>query len=114
MSTSNKTYNPVQSLSIRATADLPAFRFISFSGALCANETRAAGVTEVDWVNGENAAVVSLGTIAIETSESVTLGADVTCSGDGKAKPASGTMPVNGRALDACTGAGFIRIKLVP
>lgn len=114
MSTHNKAYQPVQSLTVKAAEDLPAFRFVSHLGTLCSAETRALGVTETTWLNGEYAQVVSLGTIAIETTTTVDAGADVTASLYGKAKPASGTMPVNGRSLDSCTGAGFVRIKLVP
>jgi len=114
MSTHNKTYQPLQSLTVKAVEDLPAFRFVSQLGSLCANESRAFGVTETDWVNGEYSQVVSLGTIAVETTTTINAGNDVTAAGDGKAKPASGIMPVNGRALDSCLGAGFVRIKLVP
>ncbi|MBM2817023.1 MAG: hypothetical protein HW421_3785 [Ignavibacteria bacterium] len=110
----SKTYQPVQSISINANEDLPGFRFVSHLGTLCSDETRAVGVTETDWVNGELAAVVTLGTIAIETTTTINIGDDVTSAITGKAKTASGTMPVNGRALDSCEGAGFVRIKLVP
>lgn len=114
MSSHNKTYQPIQSLTVKAVEDLPAFRFVSHLGSLCANENRALGVTEADWVNGEYAQAVALGTIAIETTTTINAGGDITSAADGKAKPATGTMPVNGRALESTTGAGFIRMKLVP
>jgi len=114
MSVNNKTYQPVQSVSVKATEDLPAFRFVSHLGSLCASESRALGITETNWVNGEYASVVTLGTIAIETSTSIDAGSDVTSDVNGKAKTAESVEPVNGRALDGCSGAGFIRIKIVP
>jgi hypothetical protein len=104
----------VQSLTVLADVDLPSFRFVSHLGALCTAGTRALGVTEVDWLDGEYAAVVSLGTIVIETSEAILTGADITSAADGKAKTAGVGDAVNGRALEGCAGAGFIKIKLVP
>jgi hypothetical protein len=114
MAISNKTYQPVQLVTIKADEDLPAFRFVNFNGGLCPTETLAFGVTEVDWLDGENASVVTLGIMVVETDSSVAIGDPVTSSDQGKAKTATGTVPVNGIALDACSGAGFIRIKLVP
>ena len=110
----NKTYQPVQSISMTANEDLPGFRFVSHLGTLCNDATRAVGVTETNWVSGELSQVVTLGTIAIETSTTINIGDDVTSSASGKAKTASGSNPVNGRALDSCTGAGFVKIKIVP
>lgn len=114
MAINNKTYQPVQAISVKATEDLPAFRFVSHLGSLCADETRSVGITETSWVNGEMASVVTLGTIAIETSTTVDIGEDITSAIDGKAKPATTGNPVNGRALDSCDGPGFIKIKIVP
>jgi hypothetical protein len=114
MAVNNKTYQPLQSLTVKATQDLPPFRFVSHLGSLCADGSRAMGITETDWLNGEYASVVSLGTIAIETSTSINISQDVTSAADGKARAATGSEPVNGRALDSVTGSGFIRIKIVP
>jgi len=114
MSIQNKTYQPLQSLTVKATQDLPAFRFVSHLGSLCADAGRAYGVTEVDWLSGEFSQVVSLGTIAIETTSIINAGEDVTSAASGKARKATGAEPVNGRALDASSGSDFIRIKLVP
>ena len=114
MAISNKTYQPVQSLTVQAAEDLPAFRFVSHLGTLCSDATRALGVTEVDWLSGEYAQAVSLGTIAIETATTINAGADVTSAALGKARTATGSEPVNGRALESCSGAGFIKLKLVP
>jgi hypothetical protein len=109
-----KSYQPVQSLTVKANEDLPAFRFVSHLGTLCSSGSRALGVTEVDWLSNQYSAVVSLGTIAIETSTTINAGADVASDAFGKAKTAESGDAVNGRALDSVTGAGFIRIKLVP
>lgn len=109
-----KTYQPVQHISIRAAEDLPGFRFVSHLGTLCNADTRALGVTEVDWLSGELASVVTLGTIPIQTTTTVNAGDDITADLYGKGKTVESSEPVNGRALDSCTGAGFVKIKLVP
>lgn len=115
MAINNKTYNPVQAVTIKATEDLPSFRFVSISGALCNDVERALGVTETDWINGEYAAVVTLGNIALEASGAIPAGSDVTSAADGKAKVATTGNPINGRAIEGCSAAGeFVKIKLVP
>jgi len=80
MPTHNKTYQPVQSITIKAVEDLPAFRFVSHLGSVCDDADRALGVTETDWVNGEYASVVTLGTIAIETTTTGAIGDDLTAA----------------------------------
>ncbi|MBI5325025.1 MAG: DUF2190 family protein [Ignavibacteriae bacterium] len=114
MAINEKTYQPVQALTVKAVEDLPAFRFVSHLGSLCADGTRALGVTEVDWLNGENASVVSLGTIAIESTTTIPAGADITSAAEGKARIAESAETVNGRSLDSVSGSGFLRIKIVP
>ena len=69
MSTHNKTYQPLQLLTVTAGEDLPACRFVNYSGSLCDEDTMAFGVTEIDWLDGELASVVTLGTVVVETSE---------------------------------------------
>lgn len=114
MTMHNKTYQPLQLLSVKASEDLPSFRFVDFGGGLCTEGSRALGVTEIDWLRDELASVVTLGTVVVETSEAILRGADVSSDGNGKAKTAGVLEAVNGRAVEGCSGAGFIRIKLVP
>jgi hypothetical protein len=114
MALTNKTYQPVQKLTIEAVEDLPGFRFVSHLGSLCAADSKAFGVTETDWLNGEKASVVTLGTIPIETTTTVNIGDDITADTNGKGKTVSADEEVNGRAMDSTTGAGFVRIKIVP
>ena len=114
MSVNDKTYSPAHSITMKAKEDLPAFRFVSHLGSLVAADSKSIGVTETDWLANEYASIITLGTIAIETSTTISAGANVTAETGGKAKPVTGSNPVNGRALDGCTGAGFVRILLVP
>ncbi|MFH1049315.1 MAG: capsid cement protein [bacterium] len=114
MSTHNKTYQPLQLLTVTAGEDLPACRFVNYSGSLCDEDTMAFGVTEIDWLDEELASVVSLGTVVVESSEAILAGANVAADTNGKAKTAGELSVINGRAIDACSGAGYIKIKLVP
>jgi hypothetical protein len=114
MALTDKTYQPVQQLTIEAAEDLPPFRFVSHLGSLCAADNKALGVTETDWLSGEKAAVVTLGTIPIATTTTVNIGDDITADTDGKGKTVTGSEKINGRALDGTTGAGFVRMKIVP
>ena len=41
MSFTTKTSHPVANISIKATADLPAHRFINYNGDLCSNGDKA-------------------------------------------------------------------------
>ena len=114
MSVNTKNYQPIQAITVKAKEDLAPFRFVSHLGSLCIDASRALGATETDWINGEFASVVTLGTMPIETTTTINAGVDVTSAASGKARAATGLEPVNGRTLDSCTGAGFVRIKLVP
>ena len=114
MSLNTKTYQPLQSLTVLAIDLIPAFRFVNFQGALCANNTRALGVSEVDWMPGEYSQVINLGTVTVEASAAISQGDDVTSSADGKARKATTGEIVNGRALDAASVGGYVKIKLVP
>jgi hypothetical protein len=113
MSANNKTYQPVSYFTIKATADLLPNRFVSFTGGYPDAESKSLGVADSKWVEGENASVITIGTAVVESSVAVNAGDKITSDTDGKAKKASGAMPVNGRSLDTTTGAGFIRILLV-
>lgn len=114
MSVNNKTYQPVQAVTIKAEEELPAFRFVSHLGTLCSAETKSLGVTELDWDVDDIASVITLGTIPVETSTVINIGENITADADGKAKPATGEMPVNARAMDSAGSGEFVKVNLVP
>lgn len=108
------TYQPVQSVTVKAGEDLPAFRFVSHLGTICEADGKALGVTEADWLAEEFASVITLGTIPIETATAVNIGDALTAATDGKAKPVSSTEEINGRALSDTPAAGFVKMLIVP
>ncbi len=114
MAINNKTYQPLQAISIRAKEDLSAFRFVSHLGTVCIDGTKSLGVTEVDWLKDEMASVITLGTMPVETTTSIDIGDNITSANEGKARKANSNDTINARALDATDGSGFIRVILVP
>ena len=114
MSFNTKSYQPVQSLTVKVTEDIPAFRFVSIAGALCADNERALGASEVRWISGQYSQAVSLGTIVVEAAGNIAAGDDIASAASGKARKALAGETVNGRALESALINGFVRIKLVP
>ena len=113
MNNVNKTYNPIQKLTIEAQEDIPQYRFVDYGGNLCTSAEKSFGVSEINWLNQQQISVITLGTAIIETDSAVALGDNVTSGLIGKAKTATGGDRVNGRALDTTATPGFIRVLLV-
>lgn len=109
----NKTYQPVQFVSIEVKQDTEAFRFIDFSGNLCADNERALGVNEVKGESGQYLAVATLGTIVVQAAGNISIGDDVTSAADGKARVAVTNEKVNARALESVSVGEYLRCKLV-
>lgn len=102
---------------ITAGSDILANRFVSYNNIYPDEEVAALGVATAN-INNTNEGYVKISGVAI-----VELGVDtvivpgdkLTSSTDGKCKKATGTMPVNGRALTGGTTTGdLITIKIVP
>ena len=107
------SYQPVQAITIKAKEQLYKNRFVNHLGSLCRQDQKAIGVSELNWNVGELAAVVSLGTIAVETATTVNVGDNLVSDLNGRAKIATGGS-VNARALESTVGAGIIKAILVP
>jgi len=113
MSNTNRTYNPVQKLTVQAKEDIPEHRFVDHSGNLCGVADKSFGVSEIEWLNNQYISLITLGTAIIETDSAVNIGDPITSSTDGKAKVATGSDSINGRALDTVGVAGYIRVMLI-
>ncbi|MBX3043896.1 MAG: DUF2190 family protein [Candidatus Kapabacteria bacterium] len=113
MSANNKTYHPLNYITIEADEDLLPNRFVDFNGGVCASESKSLGVTDSKWLSGEQASIITIGIAVVESSVAIDAGDLLTSDTDGKAKKATGIMQVNGRSLDTITGAGFVRVILI-
>ena len=113
MENNNGTYCPILKLSLTAGEDIPAFRFVSYSGMLCEGDNYPIGVSETDWNSGDTMSVVSLGTAIVKASGSLSAGTPVTTSTDGLAAAASSDDPIYGVSTGAVSASGFATIKLI-
>jgi hypothetical protein len=113
MSLCTKTANPVLAISVTATEDLTAHRFVGFSGGICDFDAKSLGVADMNWLSGDKVPVTVIGVMPVEAGEPIELGAEVASDGNGKAVTATSDTKVNGYALDSATAAGdFIRVLL--
>jgi hypothetical protein len=112
MSLNNKNYAPIQTITIKATEDIPAFRFVDFAGALCSDGLKSLGATDNLCNEGDFAAVTTIGIVLVEASGSIGLGSDVKSDIDGKAANASTGEYVNGHSLDDGVAGDLIRVLL--
>lgn len=84
-----KTQQIALTTSITAGADIPKSRFIGFDGGLCAANTKALGVSEVDTKQGQQLPVIVYGIAMVETGGAVSAGSAVTSDSSGRAVAAS-------------------------
>lgn len=97
---------PVLNKSIRVTADVSAYRFITWAGNVQTAGNQAAGPTRYAAKNGDLVDVVVLGTATVEAGGAISVGAEVMAGSGGKAYDwASGNTAV-GIALEAATADG--------
>lgn len=114
MATMNKTYQPVQLITIKALQELPPYRFVTHRGQVCIENQKSLGVTPLRFPQGSYASVITLGVAIVESASTINIGDKVTSDPEGKAKPAPSGAEVNGRALSAANPGDFLRILLVP
>lgn len=112
MSLNNKNYAPVQTITIKATEDIPAFRFVDFVGALCGDGLKSLGVTDNLCNEGDYCAVTTIGIVLLEASATIALAADIKSDADGKAANATSGEYINGHALDEGVAGDLIRVLL--
>jgi hypothetical protein len=112
MALTNKTYAPVLSITVRASQNLPAFRFAGFNGGLCSQGEKALGVTDAYCPSDENATVTVIGVVLVEAGGNISVGDDVTSGANGKALAGSSNDFINGDALDDGASGDLIRVLL--
>jgi|GEM_PF-3682915 len=108
------SFSPTQVISIKSSSLISEHRFVNFSGSITANSAQVLGVSYLEHKSNEIIPVITLGTAIIETSEAIAVGDKVSATTSGTAKVSAVNDKVNGRAITACSGAGFITILLTP
>lgn len=112
MPINNLTYNPLLTITIKAGEDLPANRFVDFSGNLCSADEAALGATEIAWNDDDTASIIVQGIAIVESADDFFKGNEVCTGASGKAVGQSGTNPVAGIALDDATSGDYLRVLL--
>lgn len=102
------------SITIKATDELPSYRFVDFRGRICSANQKALGVTVGRWSSGRYAGIVVLGTAIVEAGSTITVGDKLASDAEGKAVPATTGAEINGRALNSANAGDFVRVLLVP
>lgn len=114
MAIPSKTFQPTLTLTIKATMDLPAYRFVDYQGKLCDDNQKALGVCVGKWTSGSHAGIIVLGTAIVEAGGTINAGDKVASDAYGRAKVATTGGEVNGRALNSANIGEFVRVLLVP
>jgi len=112
MSLTNKTYAPVLSITVKATQNLSAFRFIGYNGALSGAGDKALGVTDTYHPLGDNASITVIGLVLVEAGGNISAGDDISSGTSGKAVVSGANDIVNGSALDSGSSGDLIRVLL--
>lgn len=106
---------PIWSGTLIATAVIPANRFVTIAGIVCAADLNSCGVARTAAAIGDAVTYDRLGSAVVETGAAVTLGASVKSDGTGRAIDWAAAGVKQGQALQAATAAGqFIEVFLMP
>lgn len=109
-----QAYIPVLGLTVRATAVIPAQRFVTLAGIVTGADLNSVGVSRTAAAIGELMTVDVLGTAVVETGAAVTLNATVKSDATGRAINWATAGAKVAIALEAATAAGqFIEVLLV-
>lgn len=105
-------YKPLLIDSILAQTALIKQRFVGFNGRVCAANTLALGICDVETDQGQYAPIAISGILLIEAGGAITQGSKVTSDASGRAVTGTVIDTCNGYAMDAATAAGDI-IRIV-
>lgn len=109
----NKSFQPTLALTIKATMDLPAYRFVDYQGKLCDENQKSLGVSVGKWSNGSFASVIVLGTAIVEAGTTINAGDKIASDSTGRAKVATTGSEINGRALNSANTGEYVRVLLI-
>jgi hypothetical protein len=107
-----KTEQPILITSITAVANTAKNLFINFTGAICAANTKALGVSADDTLLGEQLPVTAKGIAIVKAGANIAQGAKISSDALGQAVTYT-TGEYNGYALDSVATGELVRVLLV-
>ncbi|MHB8853141.1 MAG: capsid cement protein [Ignavibacteriaceae bacterium] len=107
-----KTEQPILITSVTAVANTAKNLFINFTGAICAANTKALGVSADDALLGEQLPVTAKGIAIVIAGADIAQGAKISSDALGQAVTYT-TGDYNGYALDPATSGELVRVLLV-
>lgn len=107
----DKTMLPLGAVTMQATADVLAHRFISANGEHCNNGDKIIGISTNDFAEGKLMSICFTGIMSVEAGGTIAAGDEVKATTNGKAI-SSATAAQGIIALDSGGNGSFIRVKL--
>ncbi len=107
------TFQPILSITIKATSDLAVNRFVETTGRQCRSEMKSIGVSQNDCLNGEWASVIVVGTALVLANEAITSGSDVSSDSMGRAINTGTSATINAIALSDAEVGELVKV-LIP
>jgi hypothetical protein len=113
MKISNKTYQPILTITVKAVEDIPIHSFVNFAGEVTGLGEAALGVVDQNWKQGEFMSVIVLGTGVVVASEIISAGDSLSSTATGTAKKVESTNAIIAIALEDADADGFLRCLIV-
>ena len=107
-----KTEQPILITSVTAVANTAKNLFINFTGAICAANIKALGVSADDTLLGEQLPVTAKGIAIVKAGDNIAQGAKISSDASGQAVTYT-TGDYNGYALDPAEAGELVRVLLV-
>jgi hypothetical protein len=99
-------------LEIIPSTDIQSNRFVGYAGIYPNEEKKALGIAE-NFINENESGFIRIsGITSIEIMDNISAGDRITATIDGKGKRGSGTMQINGRALESGISGDLIKILI--
>lgn len=109
-----QSYQPILTLSIGTTTDIPVARFVEATGRLCRAGVKSIGVSEIESINGELVPIITIGTALVMANGNISVGMDVISDANGKAIPYESGSSINGVALSSAIAGEYVKVLLRP
>ncbi len=106
------SYQPILSVSVRSTTDIPKCRFVEYSGRLCRLGMKSLGISEIDTISGEMIPVIALGTMTVLANDEINVGDELTSDDEGRAMVLDTGYSLNGWAMTNAVAGEYVKVML--